>query len=192
MPTINLMVSKDAYVRARIPDWNSTSNIYPDNRGLSVGLEGSEGNMSLQRAWFGFDLTSLAGATINWAYACFPYYGFRGYDYVTLGMYSDLTWREDTITWNNAPDSSLITNVSSYNSNTQSGRMDVDISFMLYDAVIAGGISFRIDDDSGGGFCRFDTHRNEDMTPAFLMIDYEPAYIPTVNKTDFYILRRRR
>lgn len=140
--TITLYPTKDAFVDSANPTTNYGANNY---------LEVEDG----KNAWLGYDWSALipAGQVILSAVLSVrPFYG--GTHNLNIQRCTDLTWTENGITWNNAPNASCIADkdILSFNTWGPDSYHSFDVATLVQNALTSGGIGWRIKVAQIGGY----------------------------------------
>jgi hypothetical protein len=142
---------------------STTVTIYPsaDSFVDSANATTSYGNENYlqvedgKRAWIRFDLSGIpAGKVIISAVLSVkPFYS--GYRSMNIQRCTDLTWGETTITWNNAPNASIINETLYLDGWGYADYYNFNVSGPVTEALASGGICWRIKNAQNGGYNPF-------------------------------------
>ena len=185
MSTTHLNPSHDSYTDENAP--TTAQSQTSSTAKLSVGYNGRSGGGETQ-TWNKFDLSTLAGATINSAIwrqrVYFPQAGDYGSQEIGAYRSTDTSWDEATITWNNAPAVGATLYSSNYMDGTPNWDWDFDVTTAVQAALASGAISLVLKPVNTGAFSDFYQWLMQDTDytvgpPTFprprLIIDYTAA-----------------
>lgn len=161
MPITSIFPTKQVFVNAT----NPTTNFFAEEY-LALGPVNSSGAFidGICNTWLEFDLSSFVGASINSAtlvLTSFYSSGNNYYGYVVLArQVTDNSWTQTGITWNNAPNASIVNTPNAFDgtfgiSGDNRESITLDVKALVSAALAAGAISFiitTINDSSSEGF----------------------------------------
>ncbi len=170
MSTITVYTLEDSYVDQSSPTTNF-NNAGPSGNLVTFGGISSDE----QRTWFKFDLSSIpAGSTINSATVIIGEWQTTGsYAQIfNINRCTDNSWTETGITWNNAPNGSVVGSPTHSIQENEAGTINFDATSDVAAALASGKLSYRIAEDSLDGATLWIYDRETSSMQMSLTIDY--------------------
>ena len=171
--TMRIFPVDDAFVRSNYPDTNYQTESWKQN--LRAGYEESFGT---DKSYLKFDLSELAGKTVN--SMTFSIFAISNHDNPVLNLFyvSSNSWSEDTITWNNAPSTSTFISSQSIVSGGAPERVEYDLTQYAESSTL----SLSLQENGDMGFANFYSKDKDSGNPGgqddeqdwpYLEINYE-------------------